>query len=122
MRMQTRLVPPFWERMRNTLGGPFEREQGGSDGTENPMRSIERVNGAIRAHLQERPQERLTRVVGFIGPLPRRIGLLDDEAREGRRPWALPSPFLDPLYGRNIVSPFPVPTHLQQYPLETWAH
>ena len=58
--------------------------------------------------------------MGFIGPLLRPIRLLDDEVKEGRRPWALLSPFLDPLHERNIISPFPVLAYLRQYPLGTW--
>lgn len=82
------------------------------------MRSVEEMNEAIRMRLEEKSR----RVVGFIGPLARPIELLDDKVREGRRAWALPSPFLDPLYGRKIVSPFRVPSYLQQYYLGMWEH
>lgn len=58
----------------NTLGGARTSEQGGSDETENAMRSIESIDDAIRARLQERVRERLTGVAGFLGPLPRPIG------------------------------------------------
>ena len=78
------------------------------------------MNKAIRACLQERMQEILTRICGFIGLLLRPIGLLNNEVREGRRLWALPSSFLDPLYKRNIVSPFPILALLQQYYLGIW--
>ena len=64
--------------MRNGPSGPSESERGGGNGTENAMQSIERVNETIRARLQEMVRERHTSVVGFISPLPRPIGLLDD--------------------------------------------
>ena len=98
-----------------------KRARNGS-GVENAMRSIEELNEATIAGLQERMRERLIGVVGIIGPLLRPIGLLDNEVREGKRSWTLPSSFLDPLHGRNIVSPFPVLAHLQQYYLGTWEH
>ena len=69
-------------------------------------RLAEQMNAAIREILEERRRVLLTGVRGFIGPLPRLIELLEDSVREGRRAWALPSPFQDPLYGRDIVSPF----------------
>ena len=56
-------------------------------------------------------------LVGFIGPLPRPIKLLDDKEKEGKRPWALPSPLLNLVYKRNIVSPFLASAHLQENPL-----
>ena len=82
---------------------------------------MEQMNTAIREILEERRRFLLTEVRGFIGLLPRSIGLLEDSVREGRRAWALPSPFQDPLYGRDIVSPFPM-TYLLQYPVGTWEH
>lgn len=72
--------------------GPSGSERGNGDGTENAMRSIESINEAIRVRLQERMREGFTRIVGFIGPLLRLKGLLENEARKGRRLWALPSP------------------------------
>ena len=84
-------------------------------------RPAEQMNRAVREMLEERRRFLLTGVRGFIGPLPRPIGLLEDSVREGRRAWALPSPFQDPLYGRDIVSPFPM-TYLPQYPVGTWEH
>ena len=108
--------------MKNAPLGPSGSGQGNESDVESAMRTIEEANEAIKAPLQEKMRERLTGVVGFIGSLPRPIGLLDDEVREGRRAWAFPSPFLDPLYRRNIVSPFPVLSHLQQYFLGTWEH
>ena len=74
------------------------------------------MNRAVREMLEERRRFLLTGVRGFIGPLPRPIGLLEDTVREGRRAWALPSPFQDPLYGRDIVSLFCM-TYLPQYPV-----
>ena len=71
----------------------------------------------MRIIIEERQLFQLTSVKGFIGPLPRPIGLLGENFREGRRALALLSPFLDPLYGRDIVPPFPMPHHLQQYPI-----
>ena len=67
----------------------------------------------MREIIEDRRRYQLTGVRDLIGPLPRPIGLLDEIAREAMRAWGLPSPFLDPLYGKNIVSPFPVAPHPQ---------
>lgn len=120
IRVQTRPIQLFWELVRNVPPGSSGSRQGNESGVENAIRSIKEVNEAIRARLQERMRERLTGVMGFISPLLRPIGLLDNEVREGRRLWALTSPFLDPPCGRNTISLFPVPSHLQQYYLGTW--
>lgn len=61
------------------------------------MRRAEEMNKATRACLEEKRRRQLIGIAGFIGPLPRPIGLLNDEVREGRRVWAKPSPFQDPL-------------------------
>ena len=122
MRVQTRPLQPFWETVRNAPPGPGGSRQGRGCGEVRAVRRSEEMNEAIRVCLEERRRGQLTGIEGFIGPLPRLIGLLDDEVREGRRVWALPSPFLDPLYGRNIVSPFFVLSHFQQYLLGTWEH
>ena len=52
--------------------------------------------------------------MGFITRLLRPIGLLNDEVREGRRPWSLPSPFLDPLWEKHRlpISRFSTPTRI----------
>ena len=95
--------------MWNAPAGPIGNGQGDGSEEVRVVRRIEETNEAIRACLEGRRRQRLTGVVGFIGPLPRPIGLLDDEVREGRRVWALPSPFL-------------VLSHLQQHYLEMWEH
>ena len=80
------------------------------------------MNEAIRETLEEQRRYQLTGIRGFICPLLRPIGLLNEDVREGRRVWALPYPFSDPLYRRDIASPFLAPHHLQQHSLGTWEH
>ena len=75
MKTQTRSVQPFWERVGDVPARPSGSEHEDGNGTENAMRSIEEMNEAIRAHLQERMREGLTGVVGFIRPLPKPLGL-----------------------------------------------
>ena len=55
----------------------------------------EEMNEAMREIIEERRRFQLTGVREFIGPLPRPIGLLNEDVREGRRVRALPSSFLD---------------------------
>lgn len=89
------------------------------------MRTIQiaiEKNEAMREIVEKRRRFQLTSVREFIGPLPRPIRLLNEDVREGRRGWALPYPFLGPLYRRDIVSPLPVPHHLQQYLVGMWEH
>ena len=107
--------------MRIAPSVPSGSGEGNGSDVKGAMRNTKEVNEAIKGLPQER-REQFTRGRRFIGPLPRPIGLLDDEVREGRRAWALSFPFLDPLYGRDIVSPFLVPSHLQNYYRGTWEH
>ena len=108
MRVRTRPIQPFWETVRNVSPRPSERRPMSSQEELSAVRRAEEMNGAIRVILEERRKYQLAHVRGFIGPLPRPIGLLDEDFRERRRVWTLDSPFLDPLFGREIVSPFPV--------------
>ena len=78
------------------------------------------MNRSVGENLEERRRFLLIGIKGFIRPLPRPIGFLEDSFREGRRAWALPSPFQDLLYGRGIVSTFPMLSYLLQYPAGTW--
>ena len=120
VRMQPRL--PFWEWVRNAPPAPG---QPGPYSCHKELRSVrlaEETNDIMREIIEDRRRYQLSSVRGFIGPLPRPIGLLDESVREGSRVCDLPSPFLDPLYGRNIVAPFPVVPHLQQYHIGTFEH
>ena len=108
MRVRTRLRQLFWEIVKNTppaprLPRPYNRCK--------ELRAIklaEETNEIMREIIEDRWWYQLIGIKGFIGPLPRPIGLFDESVRERRRVWALPSLFLDPLYRRDIVSPFPV--------------
>ena len=110
-----------WLRQGNIVRSIFDVARS-NQGEGSSNRTTEQINAVIRGILEERRRFLLTGVRGFVGPLPRPIGLLEDSVREGRRAWALPSPFEDPLYRRNIVSPFRRPSYLPRYPVGTWEH
>lgn len=112
IRVRTRPLQSFWETVRNAPSGPEQRRPVSSREEMCAIRIADEMNEAMREIIEERRHFQLTGIRGFIGPLPRPIGLLDGSVREGTRVWALPSPFLDSLYGRYIVSPFPVLQHL----------
>ena len=122
MRVRTRPMLPFWEVVRNVPLGPGQPRLVSRREELRAVRLVEETNKTMREIIEDRRRYQLTGVRGFIGPLPRPIGLLDERFREGRRVWAFPSPFLDPSYGRDIVSPFSVPHHSQQDPVGTWEH
>lgn len=122
MRVRTQPMQPFWETVKNAPPRPRERRPMSSREELRAVRRAEEMNEAMRVILEERRRYPLSSVRGFIGPLPRLIGLLYEDVREGSIVWAIPSPFLDPLLRRDIVSPFLVPHHLQQYPFGTWEH
>ena len=117
-----RLLQPFWETVRNAPLGPGERRPYNSREQLCAVRFAEETNDMMREILEDRQRYQLTGVRGFIGPLLGPIGLLNEDVRDGMRIWALPSPFLYPFYGRDIVSSFPIPQHLQQYLVGTWEH
>ena len=113
MRIQTRPMQPFWETIRNAPPGPGGRRPKSTSEEVRAVRRVEEMNEGIRTILEERRRYQLKGIRGFSDPLPRSIGLLNVDVGEGRTVWALSSPFLDPLYGRDIVSPCLVPHHLQ---------
>ena len=122
MRVRTRLRQAFWEAVMYVPPRPEEGQLEGSRQGILINRTAKQMNETIRGVMAKRRSYQLTCVREFIGPLPCPIGLLDEDVREGRRIWALPSPFLDPLYKKIIVSSFPVPDHLQQYFVGMWEH
>lgn len=69
------------------------------------FRLAKETNEIMRDTLEDRRRHQFTSVKRFIGPLPRPVGLLDESVREGRRVWALPSPFLHLLYGQILSLP-----------------
>lgn len=123
-RMQVRAQPlqPFWETVRNAPPGPGERRPYSRREEICAIQIAEEMNKAMREVIEERRHFQLIGIRGFIGPLTRLIGLLDESVRKGRRVWALPSPFPDLWYGRDIVPPFPVLQHLQHYLVVTLEH
>ena len=113
---------PVWEAVRNAPLGPGWPRPNSAREEIHAIRLMRETNEFMREIIEHKRRYQLTGVGGFIGPLPHPIGLLDESAREKRRVWALPSPFLDPLFGRDIVSPFPMSHRLQQSSVGTWEH
>ena len=112
MRVRMRPLQPFLDTVWCTSPGPGVEQSASNHMEAHVNRTAQEMNEAIKEVIAERRRNQLTGVWGFIGTLPRPIGLLDESVREGRRVWALPSPFLDTLYGRDIISPFPIAPHL----------
>ena len=79
-----RPLQSFWEAMRNAPPGPREKRQRGSSEDVRIVRRAEEMNEAIRVLLEEQGRRQLTGR-GYIGLLPRPVGLLDEEVRERRR-------------------------------------
>lgn len=122
MRAQMRSLQPFLETVRNASPRPSERRPYSSHEELRAIKFAKEMNEMMREILEDRRRHQLTAEKGFIGPLPRPIGLLNKDVKEGRRVLALASPFLDPLYKRDIVSPFHILQHLKRYLVGIWEH
>ena len=122
MRVRTHPRQPFLGAIRNAPPRPAEGQPEGSHQRTHINQTAQEWNEALRVAIQERQRFQLTSVWGFIGILPQAIGLMDEGVREGRRVRVLPSQFKDPLFGRNIVSPFLAPDYLVQYHVSTWEY